>query len=161
MTQNKDAYSRIRDAMGQIGGTKDSGPEVIDTGNNWVIVSDSGRTVKRFPRTPEGKQKAEEYLKANRTKNEMWDSAPCALTRARDAIMKITKDVDPRLGTASSNWPNPLNFKGERYEMAARPGNELPGGEDTKIYEIDDEDEISSSTPKRIQVTKRGDVYKD
>jgi len=37
----------------------------------------------------------------------------------------------------------------------------LPGGEDTKIYEIDDEDEISSSTPKRIQVTKRGDVYKD
>ena len=74
------------------------------------------------------------------------------LNAVRDARARDQR----RIGSAASGWPNPLSYKGERYEMLSSSTNILPDDTETRIYEID---EPVAGMPKQIQVTKRGEVY--
>jgi hypothetical protein len=90
----------------------------------------------------------------------LWNTGLTGVVFPKD-LEKINRSDSSPIAKSSSGWPNPLSLHGVRYDMVRNPKNELPGGEESRIYMIDDEGEISSSTPKRIQVTKAGHVYKD
>jgi len=137
--ETKDAASRITDAMGKIKGTKDAeGEPKFKVGDkvNAPSYGYKGMKVKRvgaqdviggkkmppmYVCGPVGNYAEQWFKERELTKAGAGDSAPCAMTRARDAMAKITKDAEEFSSWVTSQVKKPIDGSRLGYAKKLAP----------------------------------------